>query len=116
MMYEKMTTEQFHQLLLENTTRHADERKRHQNELARLRTEYNVSIDEIASMEDEAQALSYGKAQEANLWTLNNNIIQSNRHNIFERYRLSGALPGDTGELLHPGWTKREKGVSDEDD
>lgn len=30
------------------------------------------------------------KVKETNLWTLNNNTIQSDRHNIFERYREAG--------------------------
>lgn len=56
------------------------------------------------------------QAEEANRWTLNNNIIQSDRHNIFEQYRISGELPDDASELLHPSWSKRDKkkGVSDE--
>ncbi len=62
------------------------------------------------------QALNEGKAEEANRWTLANNQIQNERHNIFERYRLSGGvLTGDASEMLHPSWTKREKGVSDDE-
>ena len=30
------------------------------------------------------------KVRETNLWTLNNNTIQSDRHKIFERYREAG--------------------------
>lgn len=30
------------------------------------------------------------KVKETNLWALNNNTIQSDRHNIFERYREAG--------------------------
>ena len=55
------------------------------------------------------------KVKETNLWTLNNNTIQSDRHNIFERYREAGGLTGAEAELLHPGWKKDKKGgVSDE--
>lgn len=57
------------------------------------------------------------KVKETNLWTLNNNTIQSDRHNIFERYReAGGVLTGAEAELLHPGWKKDKKGgVSDEE-
>lgn len=57
------------------------------------------------------------KVKETNLWTLNNNTIQSDRHKIFERYReAGGVLTGAEAELLHPGWSKDKKGgVSDEE-
>ena len=57
------------------------------------------------------------KVKETNLWTLNVNTIQSDRHNIFERYReAGGVLSGAEAELLHPGWTKDKKGgMSDEE-
>ena len=56
------------------------------------------------------------QAKEANRWTLNNNIIQSDRHNIFERYRLSGGvLAGDFSELLHPSWSKQDRTKITED-
>ena len=149
-MMEKMTTEQFHKLLQENIVRHADERKRHQGELARIQNDYQSAIDDIVEDEQVAldnyrsareewedakdrydrqvrnlnkkrnlvgQLMNTAKMEEANRWTLNNNIIQSDRHNIFEQYRISGGeLPDDWGELLHPSWIKRDKkkGVSDE--
>lgn len=61
------------------------------------------------------QDLNYLKTEEANQWAAFNNRNQSERHNIFERYRNSGGQFSDnTGELLHPGWNKKQKGVSDE--
>lgn len=123
MMDEKMTTEEFHRLLEENTRKHAEERKRHHETLARLSNRYHDSIAEIQELEqrdlehfhraradwEEAQQtfnyrkrersrsrnlagqeINKGKAEEANRWTLANNQIQNERHNIFERYRLSG--------------------------
>lgn len=148
---EVMTTEEFHRLLQENVERHADERKRHQGELARIQNDYNFAIDDIIDGEREAleeyrearkvwetaqesydtklrsfkkkrdfagSLMNTDKMKEANRWTLNNNIIQSDRHNIFERYRISGGgLAGDCSELLHPSWsreTKKKGGVSDE--
>lgn len=147
---EVMTTEEFHRLLEENVQRHADERKRHQGEISRIKNDYNRAIDEIIDGEREAleeyrearkvweraqesyddkmrsfkkqrdlvgSLMNTDKMKEANRWTLNNNIIQSDRHNIFERYRISGGeLTGDLSELLHPSWSKHKQkgGVSDE--
>lgn len=56
------------------------------------------------------------KAEAKNYWTTENEKIQSERHNIFERYRDSGgALSEGTEGLLHPGWTRDKKGgTSDE--
>ena len=149
---QHMTTEEFHRLLEENVTRHADERTRHQEELTRIARDYQNDMDSIAIRErkdelryraarkafDDAkdeynanlrvcgrlrneagQRKNKAQAEEANRWTLNNNIIQSDRHNIFERYRISGGgLAGDLSELLHPSWSRRDKqkgGVSDEE-
>ena len=141
-LQEVMTTEEFHRLLEENVQRHADERKRHQGEISRIKNDYNRAIDEIIDGEREAleeyrearkvwemrsfkkqrdlvgSLMNTDKMKEANRWTLNNNIIQSDRHNIFERYRISGGgkLTGDLSELLHPSWSKHKQkgGVSDE--
>lgn len=51
------------------------------NEKLRL---YRKLRNEAGLRRDEA------KVKETNLWTLNNNTIQSDRHNIFERYREAG--------------------------
>jgi hypothetical protein len=51
------------------------------NEKLRL---YRKLRNEAGFRRDEA------KVKETNIWTLNNNTIQSDRHNIFEWYRNSG--------------------------
>ena len=78
------------------------------NEKLRL---YRKLRNEAGFRRDEA------KVKETNLWTLNVNTIQSDRHNIFERYREAGGeLTGAEAELLLPGWKKDKKGgVSDEE-
>ena len=78
------------------------------NEKLRL---YRKLRNEAGFRRDEA------KVKETNIWTLNNNTIQSDRHNIFEWYRNSGGvLTGAEEGLLHPGWTRDKKGgVSDEE-
>lgn len=84
-----------------------DAKKAYQEALRECRKQRN----EAGLFRDEA------KVRETNLWTLNNNTIQSDRHDIFERYReAGGVLTGAEAELLHPGWKKDKKGgVSDEE-
>lgn len=84
-----------------------DAKKAYQEALRECRMHRN----EAGLFRDEA------KVRETNLWTLNNNTIQSDRHDIFERYReAGGVLTGAEEGLLHPGWTKDKKGgVSDEE-
>lgn len=84
-----------------------DAKKAYQEALRECRKQRN----EAGLFRDEA------KVRETNLWTLNNNTIQSDRHNIFERYReAGGVLTGAEAELLHPGWKKDKKGgLSDEE-
>lgn len=57
------------------------------------------------------------KAEAKNHWATENEKIQSERHNIFERFRDSGGvLPKEAEGLLHPGWSRDKKGeVSDEE-
>lgn len=57
-----------------------DAKKAYQEALRECRKQRN----EAGLFRDEA------KVRETNLWTLNNNTIQSDRHDIFERYRDSG--------------------------
>ena len=128
---DNLTTEEFHKLLEENVLRAADERKRHQGELARIKNEYNDTIDNIVDGELEAQEeyrearerwedakdryecrvrnlnrkrnlagqlMNTSKMEETNRWTLNNNIIQSDRHNILR------ALPQFGGAIFRQCW------------
>lgn len=144
---EKMTTEEFHRLLEENTMRQAEARTLHQATLAKIQNDYTQAIDSIIEQENDAlddyrkarQAFeeakdiydsktrqfskmrncagliyNQAKVKESNAWTLSNNKLQSDRHNIFDRFRDSGGqIVGDMAELLHPSWSKREKRVSD---
>lgn len=120
---QKMTTEEFHKLLEENTNLVNAERTHHQNALAYAQNVYTESIDAI--IEDEKLALetfrlareefetakreyddmmrrctkrrneagqiyNREKADAKSLWCLKNNRLQSERHNLFERFRDSG--------------------------
>lgn len=57
----------------------------------RAQESYDEKMRSFKKQRDFAGSLmNTDKMKEANRWTLNNNIIQSDRHNIFERYRISG--------------------------
>ena len=88
------------------------------NAFENAKAKYNEKLRCYRKLRNEAGLRrDKAKVEETNLWTLNNNTIQSDRHNIFERYREAGGVfTGAEAELLHPGWTKDKKGgVSDEE-
>lgn len=88
------------------------------NAFENAKAKYNEKLRCYRKLRNEAGfRRNEAKVKETNRWTFNNNIIQSDRHDIFERYRDSGGvLTGAEAELLHPGWKKDKKGgVSDEE-
>ena len=92
--------------------------RRARNAFEDAKKEYQEALRICRKLRNEAGfRRDEAKVKETNLWTLNNNTIQSDRHNIFERYREAGGeLTGAEAELLHPGWKKDKKGgVSDEE-
>lgn len=83
----------------------------------RVQKEYILNTNSLKKDRHEAgRKHDLAKASAKNHWATENEKIQSERHNIFERYRDSGGvLTGDTEGLLHPGWTRDKKGgMSDE--
>ena len=86
-------------------------------EFETAKKEYDDMIRRCAKRRNEAgQRYNREKADAKSLWCLNNNRLQSERHNLFERFRDSGGqFLDDASGLLHPGWTRRKKGVSDEE-
>ena len=81
---------------------------------------YEMAVRQLNARRNEAgRRFHIAQTEEANRWTLNNEIIQSDRHNIFERFRDSGGqFMDDSSELLHPSWSRQRKqkgGVSDEE-
>lgn len=91
--------------------------RRARNAFEDAKKAYQEALRECRKLRNEAGfRRDEAKVKETNIWTLNNNTIQSDRHNIFERYReAGGVLSGAEAELLHPGWSKDKKGgVSDE--
>lgn len=88
------------------------------NAFEKAKNEYQEELRNCRKLRNEAGfRRDKAKVEETNLWTLNNNTIQSDRHNIFERYREAGGVLSEAEEgLLHPGWTKDKKGgVNDEE-
>ena len=68
----------------------ADFRKARE-EFERAKDNYDALTRKFAKARNEAgQKYNMAKAREKNGWCLNNNRIQSERHDIFERFRNSG--------------------------
>lgn len=77
-----------------------DAKKAYQEALRECRKQRN----EAGLFRDEA------KVRETNLWTLNNNTIQSDRHDIFERYReAGGGTYGNRSRTPAPRLEKRQE-------
>lgn len=67
---------------------------------------------------DAADTYDAAKAKIKNYWATENEKIQCERHNIFERFRESREVWTDDEAvkgLLHPGWTRDKKGGDDGD-
>ena len=61
------------------------------NAFEKAKNEYQEELRNCRKLRNEAGfRRDKAKVEETNLWTLNNNTIQSDRHNIFERYRDAG--------------------------
>ena len=87
------------------------------DEYEKAKEEYEQTLRDLKRQRNEAgQAYNKGKAEAKNRWTVDNETIQSERHNLFERFRKSGGvLSQGTEGLLHPSWTREKKGgMSDE--
>ena len=65
--------------------------RRARNAFEEAKAKYNEKLRCYRKLRNEAGfRRDEAKVRETNLWTLNNNTIQSDRHNIFERYREAG--------------------------
>lgn len=87
------------------------------DEYEKAKEEYEQTLRDLKRERNEAgQTYNKGKAEAKNRWTVSNEEIRSERHNIFERFRKSGGvLSQGTEGLLHPAWTREKKGgMSDE--
>ena len=65
--------------------------RRARNAFENAKKAYQEALRECRKQRNEAGLFrDEAKVRETNLWTLNNNTIQSDRHKIFERYREAG--------------------------
>lgn len=65
--------------------------RRARNAFENAKAKYNEKLRLYRKLRNEAGLRrDEAKVKETNLWTLNNNTIQSDRHKIFERYREAG--------------------------
>ena len=65
--------------------------RRARNAFENAKAKYNEKLRLYRKLRNEAGfRRDEAKVKETNIWTLNNNTIQSDRHKIFERYREAG--------------------------
>ena len=89
-------------------------------EYERAKKEYYSNINSLRKDRHNAgRKHDLAKASAKNYWATENEKIQIERHNIFERFRDSREVFTDDEAvkgLLHPGWTRDKKGgMSDEE-
>lgn len=86
-------------------------------EYERARKEYDLNICSLKKDRNNAvRKYVLAKASAKNYWATENEKIQMERHNIFERFRDSREVFADDEAvkgLLHPGWTRDKKGGDD---
>lgn len=83
------------------------------DEFEKAKEEYEQTLRDLKRERNEAgQAYNKGKAEAKNRWTVDNEAIQSERHNLFERFRKSGGYsrkePKDSCTQLGPERRKEE--------
>lgn len=104
--------------ILEKEHQANDELRKARDEFENAKEGHELFLRQLKRERNEAGRIhNEGKAEAKNRWSAANESIQSERHDIFERYRNSGgALSGACEGLLHPGWTRDKKGgMSDEE-
>lgn len=88
-------------------------------EYEKARKEYELNIRSLKKDRSNAvRKYVLAKASAKNYWATENEKIQIERHNIFERFRDSREVFADDEAvkgLLHPGWTRDKKGGDDGD-
>lgn len=89
-------------------------------EYERAKKEYGLNINSLRKdRHDAGRKYDLAKASAKNHWATENEKIQIERHNIFERFRDSRDVFTDDEAvkgLLHPGWTKEDKKGGDDGD
>lgn len=122
---DNLITEKFHELLAANTKKLNDLRLEYAQRMAdaqddydKAREEYELNIRSLKKDRNNAvRKYDLAKASAKNYWATENEKIQIERHNIFERFRDSREVFTDDEAvkgLLHPGWTKEDKKGGDD--
>lgn len=87
-------------------------------EYERAKKEYGLNLNSLRKdRHDAGRKYEEAKALAKNYWAIENEKIQMERHNIFERFRDSREVFTDDEAvkgLLHPGWTKDDKKGGDD--
>ena len=88
-----------------------DELRKARKEYERAKEEYELNILSLKKDRNDAgRRYNVGKAKLKNYWSIENEKIQSERHNIFERYRDSGGgTHGRYGRTPAPRLDKRQE-------
>lgn len=80
------------------------------NAFEKAKNEYQEELRNCRKLRNEAGfRRDKAKVEETNLWTLNNNTIQSDRHKIFERYREAGGTFGSRSRTPAPRLDQRQE-------
>lgn len=89
-----------------------DELRKARKEYERAKEEYELNIRSLRKDRNDAgRRYNIGKAKLKNYWSIENEKIQSERHNIFERYRDSGGgTHGRNRRSPAPRLDQRKKG------
>ncbi len=86
-------------------------------EFERAKKEYGLNLNSLQKDRNNAgRKYAAAKASAKNYWATENEKIQMERHNIFERFRDSREVFADDEAvkgLLHPGRTRDKKGGND---
>lgn len=89
-------------------------------EYERAKKEYGLNLNSLRKdRHDAGRKYEEAKALAKNYWATENEKIQIERHNIFERFRDTRKVFTDDEAvkgLLHPGWTKDNKKGGDDGD
>lgn len=84
--------------------------RRARNAFEDAKKEYQEALRECRMHRNEAGfRRDKVKVEETNLWTLNNNTIQSDRHKIFKRYREAGGTFGSRRRTPAPRLDQRQE-------
>lgn len=105
--------------ILEQEQQATDELRDARMDYEAAKDQHELKLRELKKLRNDAgRRHNLGKAEAKNFWTTWNEIIQTERNNIFKRFRDSGGVLSEEAKgLLHPSWERDKKGgMSDEEE